>query len=75
MDIDALVYAFKLFLDRRNKSKPLKTKVTIKEISVSRRCSDIRNVLRKRKKVSFFELFDNNQKDYIVATFLAILEQ
>ena len=74
MDIDSLVYAFKLFLDRKNKSKPLITKLTVKEIIVSKRCSDIRNVFKTKKKFSFFELFDINQKDYIVATFLAILE-
>ena len=74
MDIDALVHAFKMFLDRKSKSKPLKTKVTLKEISVNKRCSEIRSILKSRKKVSFFELFDYNQKDYVVATFLAILE-
>ncbi|MBQ6477459.1 MAG: segregation/condensation protein A [Bacilli bacterium] len=73
-DIDELVEAFKVFLDRKSKSKPLKTKVTIKEVSVSGRCIEIRKALKKNKKVSFFSLFTYDTKEYIVATFLAVLE-
>ena len=73
-EIDDLVNAFKLFLERNKKNKPLKTKVTVNEISISKRCNDIRNVLKSNKKVSFFKLFEYNSKDYIVVTFLAILE-
>ena len=73
-EIEDLINAFKLFLDRKSKSKPLKTRVTVKEISVSSRCLEIRSVLKKKKKVSFFELFSVDTKEYIVATFLAILE-
>ena len=73
-DIDELVEAFKLFLDRKKKNKPLKTKVTIKEVSVSGRCIEIRKALKKNKKVSFFSLFTYDTKEYIVATFLAVLE-
>jgi segregation and condensation protein A len=73
-EIDDLVNAFKLFLERNKKNKPLKTKVTVNEISITKRCSDIRNILKSNKKVSFFKLFEYNSKDYIVVTFLAILE-
>ena len=73
-EIEDLINAFKLFLDRKNKNKPLKTRVTVKEISVSSRCLEIRDVLKKKKKVSFFDLFSVDSKEYVVATFLAILE-
>ena len=73
-EIEDLINAFKLFLDRKSKSKPLKTRVTVKEISVSSRCLEIRSVLKTKKKVSFFDLFSIDSKEYIVATFLAILE-
>ena len=73
-DVDELVNAFKLFLDRKKKSKPLKTKVTLHEVSVSGRCIEIRKALKKKGKVSFFSLFSYDDKEYIVATFLAILE-
>lgn len=73
-EIEDLINAFKLFLDRKSMNKPLKTRVTIKEISVSSRCLEIKNILKKKKKVSFFDLFSDDSKEYVVATFLAILE-
>lgn len=74
ISLDDLVEAFKKFLDRKKDSKPLKTKVTVNEISVSSRRHDIKRLLKDKKKVSFFELFPVISKEYIVATFLAILE-
>lgn len=72
--LDDLMDAFKKFLERKKDNKPLHTKVTINEISVSSRRRDISKLLREKKKVSFFELFPVVSKEYVVATFLAILE-
>lgn len=72
--LDDLVDAFKKYLIRKKDNKPLKTKVTVNEISVSSRRHDIRRLLKEKKKVSFFELFPIVSKEYVVATFLAILE-
>ena len=72
--IDLLVDAFKKFLVRKSEEKPLSTKVTMKEITVSSRKLEIKNILKKEKKVSFFKLFPVSTKEYIVATFLAILD-
>ncbi len=74
VSLDDLVEAFKKYLERRKDNKPLKTKVTVNEISVSSRRHDIKSLLRKKKKISFFELFPVVSKEYVVATFLAILE-
>ena len=74
ISLDDLVDAFKKFLDRKKENKPLKTKVTVNEISVSSRRHDINRLLKDKKKVSFFELFPVVSKEYVVATFLAILE-
>ena len=74
VSLDDLVEAFKKFLDRKKDNKPLKTKVTVNEISVSSRRHDIKRLLKDKKKVSFFELFPVVSKEYVVATFLAILE-
>lgn len=74
LSLDDLVEAFKKFLERKKETKPLKTKVTLNEISVSSRKHDIKRLLKEKKKVSFMELFEIPSKDYIVATFLAILE-
>ena len=72
--IDLLVDAFKKFLVRKSEEKPLSTKVTMKEITVSSRKLEIKSILKKEKKVSFFKLFPVTTKEYIVATFLAILD-
>lgn len=74
VSLDDLVEAFKRYLARKKDNKPLKTKVTVNEISVSSRRSDIKVLLKKKKKVFFFELFPVVTKEYVVATFLAILE-
>ena len=72
--VDLLVQAFQKFLERKNAEKPVKTKVTEKEIKVSERKTRIRSLLKSRKKVKFFDLFEDYSKEYIVATFLAVLE-
>ncbi len=72
--LDDLTEAFKKYLVRKKESQPLKTKVCVNEISVSSRCSDIKKLLSEKKRLSFNELFPVVSKDYIVATFLAILE-
>ena len=72
--LDDLVDAFQKFLERKKESKPLSTRVTEKEITVSSRKYEIGLILKKKKKISFFELFPVISREYIVATFLAILE-
>ena len=72
--LDLLVDAFKKFLVRKSEEKPLSTKVTMKEITVSSRKLEIKSILKKEKKISFFKLFPVSTKEYIVATFLAILD-
>ena len=74
VSLDDLIEAFKKYLQRKKENEPLKTKVTVNEISVSSRRYDIKKVLAKKKRVSFFELFPIVSKEYVVATFLAILE-
>ena len=66
--------AFQKFLNRKELEKPLQTTVTKKEITVEERRKSIRDILTKRKRVDFFELFEVVTKEYIVVTFLAILE-
>lgn len=72
--LEDLLDAFKKFLERKKLQEPLHTKVTKKEMSVEERTISIRNVLRSKKKVNFLELFDVLNKEYVVVTFLAILE-
>ena len=73
-DITDLFNAYKLFIERQKNAKPLNTKITKREISVDEKIKDIRNILTKRKKVNFMELFTEFTKENIVVTFLSILE-
>ena len=72
--LDDLISAFQKFYQRKIDNKPLKTKITVNEISVSSRRHDIKRLLKERRKMSFFELFPVLSKEYVVATFLAVLE-
>ena len=72
--LDDLIGAFIKYYQRKQQNRPLQTKVIENEISVTSRCHDIRRLLKEKKKVSFFELFPVITKEYIVVTFLAILE-
>ena len=72
LTMDLLMNAFQKFLDRKEE-EPLNTKITKKEYSVSARSREIKDVLKKRKKVEFEELFEIVTKDYVVVTFLSIL--
>ena len=72
--VEDLTKALSDFLKRKEDEKPLETKITKKEISVTDRTKDIRNILKEKKKVSFFDLFEVKTREYVVVTFLSILE-
>ena len=54
--------------------KQLNTRITHKEISIEERKNYIRDFLAVRKKIKFIDLFEDYNKDMIVATFLSILD-
>ena len=72
--VDDLVEAFRKFLERVDKEKPLTTKITSKEYSVKERKKGIRNLLKEKKKILFTELFEEKNISFVVVTFLSILE-
>lgn len=72
--VDDLVGAFKKFLERKEKEKPLITKITTKEYSVRERKKNIKNILKEKRRVLFTELFDDNNLSFIIVTFLSLLE-
>lgn len=72
--IDDLMQALKNIIERKEYSKPINTKVTKKELSVSDRMIHIRDILKTNKRVSFVSLFESVTRPYIVVTFLSILE-
>ena len=73
-DLDDLYNAYLLYIERNKLAKPMQTKITKKEISVEDKIKAIRNILNKKNKINFIELFDVATKENIVVTFLSILE-
>lgn len=69
-----LLNAFQRFLERKKEEAPIQTTVTKKEYSVHMRSNEIRSLLKKKKKVDFEELFEVITRDYVVVTFLSILD-
>lgn len=74
LGLNDLLSAFNKFLERKEDEKPLNTKITKKEYSVTRRNKEIKNILKEKKKVEFEELFDEVTKEFVVVTFLSVLE-
>ena len=72
--LENLVEALNKFFQRKEDEKPLETKIARKELLVSDRTIEIRNILKKKKKISFFDLFEVKTREYVVVTFLSILE-
>ena len=72
-DLNDLMSALNKMLDRKKLNKPLNTKITNREYSITERSNQIKNILKNKKQVEFTDLFDIYSKDYIVITFLSIL--
>ncbi len=72
--LEDLLKAFLEMQEREELQKPIDTKITHKELSVSERIKSIRQILSLKSKIDFKDLFENFTKDYIVVTFLSILD-
>ena len=73
LNIDDLEKVLFQFLEKKQLDMPIPTKITKKEYLVSDRIKDIKQILKKKNKVEFTELFDINTKEYIIVTFLSML--
>jgi len=74
IDLNALLEAFSKFLVRKQEEKPLSTKISKREYSVKERSDEIKQLLVTKKNIDFEDLFEIYKKDYVVVTFLAILD-
>lgn len=72
--LDDLVKALERFNIRKENEKPQNMAVTKKEYSVSERKNEILSKLKIKSKLEFTELFDFVSKEYVVVTFLSILD-
>ena len=68
-----LLKAFKIALDRSNKITTPHI-VALVSITIEEKTKFILDTIQLRKRISFFELTDNNNRQHIVVTFLALLE-
>ena len=71
---DDLKLALEKVLQNLNDMKLIETKVTYKEYSVYERSKEIKRIIFDKKRVLFNELFNVKSRDYIVVTFLSILD-
>lgn len=72
--IDDLIAAFLAYKERINYQKPIHTKITKKELSVEDRMVSIKKQLKIRGKMNFLDLFETVTREYMIVTFLAILQ-
>ena len=73
VQLSDLLKAFEKFLQKKEDNKPLNTKITSKEYSITKRSKEIKDIIKNKKRGNFKELFDINTKSYIIVTFLSIL--
>lgn len=73
LSLDDLVEAIKNFKFREKMSKPLSTRITKREYSIEKRINDIRKILTVRDRIEFLDLFQENDKDFLIVTFLSVL--
>ena len=74
LTIEDLLKALLEVEKRLHYKEPIETKITQKELSVKEQILHIKNILKSRKSCRFDELFIYKTKEYIITTFLAILE-
>lgn len=73
LSVEELANALKNFKKREKLNKPLSTRITRREYSIEKRIEDIRKILKVRDRVEFLELFEENNRDFLIVTFLSIL--
>ncbi len=74
LQVEQLISAFEKLLRRHKLTKPLKTRIVPQNISVEERMKSLSQQLKYKKRVAFASLFERFDKEYIVVTFLALLE-
>ena len=74
VSVSDLIDAFNAIIERKKFDKPLTTKITQKEVSLTEKIISIRKLLVKRKNINFEELFDLPTKQEVIVSFLSILE-
>lgn len=76
VSLNDMLSAFNKMLRRKKLNKPLHTRITSQEISIDDRMDSVMGKLQKQQNhcLRFEELFEEQTKEQLVVTFLAILE-
>ena len=76
LDYDAseLILAFEKLLRRQKLEAPMPTTILAEKITISDQVLAIKQLLTLKKRLKFSELFQRYDRNYIVVTFLALLE-
>lgn len=74
LGIDDLIEAFNALMKKKELDKPIATKITKKELSVTEKVMKIKNILKLKKQIKFEEIFDVATKEEVIISFLSILE-
>jgi segregation and condensation protein A len=74
LQVSQLILAFEKMLRRQRLAQPLKTTIVSQKITVEERMLSLSIQLKYKKRVAFGDLFDQFDRDFIVTTFLALLE-
>ena len=69
-----LLDAFNNLLKRKELDRPIATKITKKELSVTEKVNKIKNILRNKKKINFEDIFEVSTKEEVIISFLSVLE-
>lgn len=73
-DPSALILAFEKLWRRRQLERPLPTTIFSEKVTVNEQIEVIKTALRLNKRIKFNDLFTRCDKEYVVVTFLAMLE-
>lgn len=69
-----LIDAFNNLLKRKELDRPIATKITKKELSLTEKVNKIKNILRNKKKINFEDIFEVSTKEEVIISFLSVLE-
>ena len=69
-----LIDAFNNLLKRKELDRPIATKITKKELSVTEKVNKIKNILRNKNKINFEDIFEVSTKEEVIISFLSVLE-
>ena len=64
-----LIDAFNNLLKRKELDRPIATKITKKELSVTEKVNKIKNILRNKKKINFEDIFEVSTKEEVIISF------